>query len=1122
MTNFKFLYPEFRELMTYPQEAEKNVISAPRTSLFYSRLTMEQAVAWMYDHDGDLELPYQSNIAALLSEPSFKMVVPPYIHNKLNYIRKTGNLAIHGQTNPSVKEAKEALRFLHIFLQWLANSYGQLPPKKQPFDESLLKATDEKALSQEELKKLAKELEATNLELKRKDQKIKESEEEIEKLKQQLEEYARRRKNAGPLPQPEDISEDETRRLFIDLLLKEAGWDPAAENVAEFKVTGMPNQTGTGYADYVLWGDDGLPLAVIEAKKTLVNPHDGQHQAKLYADTLESMYGQRPVIYFSNGYETWMWDDKDYPPRQVMGFYTKDELQSLFNRRPLRKDPLTVKPKEKIAGRYYQMEAVKRVCEDLKNKRRKTLLVMATGSGKTRTAAGLIDVLSRAGWAQKILFLADRTTLVTQAKNMISEQLKYLTIADLTQEKDGTSARMVFSTYPTMMNRIDGERNDGKRQFTVGHFDLVIVDEAHRSIYKKYAALFSYFDALWIGLTATPKSDIDKNTYEIFERDNHNPTFAYELDQAVEDGFLVPPKAASVPIKFPNEGITYDALSDEEKEEYEEKFYDEESGTLPAQIYPSALNDWLFNTNTVDQVLEYLMQNGLRIEGGDKLGKSIIFAKNHEHALFISERFDILYPGLKGHYLKVIDNYVSYAQSLIDDFKARDKMPQIAVSVDMLDTGVDIPDLLNLVFFKRVRSSAKFWQMVGRGTRLSPDIFGPGDDKKSFYIFDFCDNIEFFRANPEGITPKNTKSLSQRIFEARLKLSQSLPVSGEDAEYNKKFKKYLLDDLHRSIEGLNRDSISVKQNLEYVIRYSNREQWNYTVSDDMNLITQKLAHLVEYPDDETARRFDLMMLNFMLGYLRDEKIKMKYIPDLKKISQNLLNKTAIPAVNEQAGLLRDISNGSFFTGLSIKKLETLRVKLRDLVQFLEGKQKEVVYTHFEDKIMGEADWHDLVKEGTRLEGYKERVARYVREHENQFVIKKLKHNMPITSHELQQLEEFLFDGDERGTKDDLYQELGEEKPLGYFIRSIIGLDTNAAKKAFSDFIDLNSLTADQIRFVDTIINFLAKNGVIDPAMLYDSPFTDINDQSIDGVFPPDKRNAIMKVINNINNNAGVA
>ena len=584
------------------------------------------------------------------------------------------------------------------------------------------------------------------------------------------------------------VSEADTRRRYIDLSLKEAGWDDLQPDYhLEYTVTGMPistNQSGVGYVDYVLWGDNGLPLAVIEAKKAMADPRQGKHQAELYADCLAQMTGQRPIIFYSNGFDTFLWDDQFYPERKVQGFYSKDELQLLIDRRTTRLDIRQFSVNNAITNRAYQLEAIKRVAENsvcensagqLRGRARQSLLVMATGSGKTRTAASLVEMLTKCHWAKRVLFLADRNALVTQAKKAFNEHLPHLSAINLTQEKEDNGTRLVFSTYPTIMNRIDG-LDGGERFYGVGHFDVIIIDEAHRSIYQKYKAIFDYFDALLIGLTATPKTEVDHNTYRLFGIEDDNPTFAYELNSAVEEGFLVPPKAISVPLQFVREGVKYHDLSEQEKAQYEEKFGDPSTGEVPDAISSSALNKWLFNTDTVDKVLAHLMTYGIKVQGGDKLGKTIIFAKNHEHALFIEQRFNKNYPEYAGKFLRVIDNYASKAQSLLETFVDHyaEHNPQIAVSVDMMDTGVDAPRVVNLVFFKPVRSATKFWQMIGRGTRLCPDLFGAGKDKTYFVIFDFCQNFEFFGENPDGIEGRAVKSLTQQIFAAKLDHSRRI------------------------------------------------------------------------------------------------------------------------------------------------------------------------------------------------------------------------------------------------------------------------------------------------------------------------------------------------------------
>ena len=323
---------------------------------------------------------------------------------------------------------------------------------------------------------------------------------------------------------------------------------------------------------------------------------------------------------------------------------------------------------------------------------------MATGSGKTRTVIALVDVLLQHGWVKNVLFLADRNSLVTQAKRSFVNLLPELSVTNLCEDKDNFTAHCVFSTYQTMMNCIDSVHDAEGKLFTCGHFDMIICDEAHRSIYNKYRDIFHYFDAPLVGLTATPKDEIDKNTYEIFDLENGVPTYGYELAQAVKDGFLVDFLSVESEVKFMKNGITYDELSDEEREAYENTFEDE-NGNLPASIDASALNSWLFNKDTIRQVLNVVMQNALKIDYGSKIGKTIIFAKSHYHAEKILEVFSQEYPHLNG-YARVIDNQLNYAQSAIDEFSDPKKLPQIAISVDMLDTGIDVPEVLNLVFFK--------------------------------------------------------------------------------------------------------------------------------------------------------------------------------------------------------------------------------------------------------------------------------------------------------------------------------------------------------------------------------------------------------------------------------------
>ena len=640
----------------------------------------------------------------------------------------------------------------------------------------------------------------------------------------------------------------------------------------------MPNNKGVGFVDYVLWGDDGKPLALIEAKRTSSSPTKGKQQAKLYADCLEQEFDRRPVIFYSNGYNHWIWNDCTYPPREIEGFLKKDELERIIFRRTNRKSLDLVSPNPDIAGRTYQTEALKRIGETFDPKNgRKALLVMATGTGKTRTAIALVDILMRANWVKRVLFLADRNSLVRQAFRNFKTHLPTVTPVNLIEDKKRSakdknisSANVVLSTYPTMFNQIGKSNGDGKLLFSPGYFDLVIVDEAHRGIYKKYQALFEYFDSLLVGLTATPRSELHRDTYRIFDLEAGVPTFAYELGDAIADSYLVPSQGIEVPFKFLRQGIRFDQLSPEEQQEYEERFRDEETGEVPDEVNAAAINRWLFNKDTVDQALRLLMEKSIKTEGGDRLGKTIIFARNHDHAEFIVQRFDINYPHYKGKFAQVIDSHNNYVQSLLDDFSEVQKEPTIAVSVDMLDTGVDVPEIVNLVFFKPVYSRVKFNQMIGRGTRLCPDLFGVGQHKDKFYIFDLCSNFDYFNQEIEEKDPRPADSLSTRLVKARLELSKIIGEKVPDDTPSQELKQSLLDNLHQHVSTMEKQNFMVRKHLEQVEEFSGRDRWNELSEFDTEAIAESLAHLPNGlpQEDELAKRFDLLCLKLQLAVLK--------------------------------------------------------------------------------------------------------------------------------------------------------------------------------------------------------------------------------------------------------------
>jgi len=1068
MTNFDFLKqtPDFDAFSDVAISAEKILHIDVDSCVLNCRRAMEFAVKWMYSVDRDLVMPYQDNLVSLMNDEKFRDIIGTDIWRRMEFIRKLGNNAAHGGKKVTMDQAELCLENLFVFLDFVAYCYAPEYTERE-FDKSLLTLTADEALSfvpdnDIDIAKLIEENKALRDEL-------------TARRAEQQQTY---------VPKPLDLSEYKTRKIYIDFMLEDAGWTEGKDWLNEVELPGMPNKSEVGYADYVLYGDDGKPLAVLEAKRTCVDVAKGRQQAKLYADLLEQKYGRRPIIFLSNGFDTRIWNDKYYPERKVASVYSKRDLEKLFNLHTMRTSLKNVTVDKAIAGRYYQEGAIKAVCETLdKKNRRKALLVMATGSGKTRTVIALCKVLLDHGWVKNILFLADRNSLVTQAKRAFVNMLPDLSVTNLCEDKGNFDARCVFSTYQTMMNCIDTVKDENeKKLFTVGHFDLVIVDEAHRSIYNKYKDIFNYFDAPLVGLTATPKDEIDKNTYEIFELENGVPTYGYELGQAVTDGFLVDFMSVESKLKFIEQGIVYDDLSDADKEAYENTFEDE-NGELPESIASSAINEWVFNEDTIRQVLHILMQDGLRIDYGEKLGKTIIFAKNHEHAEKIHEIFGKEFPNLPG-YTKVIDNYMTYAQSAIDEFSDPKKLPQIAISVDMLDTGIDVPEVLNLVFFKKVMSKAKFWQMIGRGTRRCDGLMD-GKDKDKFYIFDFCGNFEFFRMNG-GRPTANQMALQGAIFKLKAQIAFKLQDLAYQTTELIAFRQSLVDDMVRKIRELNKENFAVRQHLRYVEQYANPDNYNSLTYEDTLLMAEELAPLITPDEDEaSAVRFDALMYGIELAYLAGKKYSRARTDLYKKVS-GIASVANIPEIMVQSELINKILHTDYLDNAGINEFEHIRENLRDLMKYIPRTGVKYI-TNFDDEILS-VEWNESNLENDDLKNYKAKAEFYVRQHQDEAAIAKLKINVPLNAEDVKALERILWS--EVGSKKDYEAEYGE-KPLGEFVREIVGLDMTAAKEAFAEYLSDVNLDADQIYFVNQIIEYIVRNGVMkDLSVLQEPPFTD--------------------------------
>lgn len=1068
MSNFSpyLSIPSFAAFAPIAESAEKILSIDPAACVLNCRRAMEAAVKWMYAVDGSLVMPWDDKLVTLINTEEFRGIVDDQLIFRLDFIRRMGNNAAHGGKVITREQAVLCLQNLFVFFDFLAYCYGE-NYTEHTFNPALLAEQSAQPTPPAVDEDAARKLDAL----------IKENAALKEQLTQRREEQ-----HQSYVPKPLEISEYKTRKLYIDAMLQDAGWVEGKNWLNEVKLPGMPNKSETGYADYVLYGDDGKALAIVEAKRSCVDPAVGRQQAKLYADIIEKQQGRRPVIFLTNGFETKI-DDGQYPERKCAAIWSKRDLEKWFNLLRMRTHLDNIVVDENIAGRYYQENAIKAVCNtfDARN-RRKALLVMATGSGKTRTVIALCKVLLEHGWVKNILFLADRNSLVTQAKRSFVNLLPELSVTNLCEERDNTTAHCVFSTYQTMMNCIDAIEDAEGKLFTVGHFDLVICDEAHRSIYNKYRDIFTYFDAPLVGLTATPKDEIDKNTYALFDLGNGAPTYGYELAQAVKDGYLCDFVSVETTLKFIQQGIVYDELTDEEKEEYEAKFADE-NGDVPECVMPSALNEWVFNEDTIRKVLNTLMTDGLKIDYGSKIGKSIIFAKNHTHAEKILEIFNREYPHLYG-YAKVIDNYMTYAQSAIDEFSDPQKLPQIAISVDMLDTGIDVPEVLNLVFFKKVMSKAKFWQMIGRGTRLSPGLID-GKDKDKFYIFDFCGNFEFFRMS-KGNANASARSLQGALFSLKAQMAFKLQDAVYKTDELSAFRQTLVDDMVRKVSELNQDNFAVKQHLKFVELYTSPNRYQSLSYEDTLMMQQELAPLLlPEPDDPKALRFDALLYGMELAHLAGLPYNRAH-HDLLKKAEALSKIANVPEIAAQSALLEKILHTDYVENTGVDELEKIRKALRDLMKYITNEQS-AYETGFGDEILS-IEWKQSELENDDLQNYKMRAEFYVRQHQNELAIAKLKMNVPLTDSDITQLEEILWS--EVGTKQDYEAEYGK-KPLGEFIREIVGLDMNAAKKAFSAYLTNVNLDSRQIYFVNQIVEYIVHNGMMkDMSILQEAPFID--------------------------------
>lgn len=857
--NFEILRDGWPELAGLGGFAESYAHADPASALVKLRLFAENLTKDIY-RALRLPKPDQPTFVDLLKNDAFIAITPKVVLDKLHALRMHGNKAAHGDpVRP--QHALWLLKEAHDLARWMCVRYGEAKADQLPsFEQPTTPGTVEERERRQILEKLA----AQEAQM---DALLSDLEEARSKASTAVKEAAELKQLANSAQAAADelqFSEAETRARLIDSMLASVGWD-VAEGVKnttqvgkEIEVDGQPTTTGTGYADYVLWDDNGNPLAVIEAKKTSVDAELGRHQAKLYADSLHKRFGHRPVIFYTNGFDIWIWDDaQDFPPRKLYGFYSKDSLQHLANYQRHQKKPLdTVEISEQIVDRLYQLEAIKRVSERFSQKHRRALVVQATGTGKTRVAIALTDLLIRAGWVKRVLFLCDRKELRKQAKNAFNDFLSEPTRIITSRVKTNANERVFLATYPAMQKVF--------QSFDPGFFDLIIADDSHRSIYNVYGDIFHYFDCHQVGLTATPVDFVTRNTFRLFGCEGQLPTSNYDLEQAVQAGYLTPFEVYEHTTQFLRDGITLDGLSPQQIQELEDQ------GEDPAQYDFSSeqIDKVIYNKDTNRTILRNLMENGIKDATGQILGKTIIFARNHQHAMLMRQIFDEMYPQYAGKFCQVIDNYDPRAEQLIDDFKGEgtNNALTIAISVDMLDTGIDIPEIVNLVFARPVKSPVKFWQMIGRGTRLCPDLFGPGQNKSVFRIFDHWGNFARFEMGYRPAEPTQSKPLAQLVFEERLNVADVALQKSEIAAFDS-----AIGLVAQDINALPEESIAVREKWKEKRALSRPEVSQAFAPATVARLRQEIAPLMQWRNIRgfsDALSLDLLVARMQIAVLR--------------------------------------------------------------------------------------------------------------------------------------------------------------------------------------------------------------------------------------------------------------
>ena len=1081
--------------------AEQFAYSDPQISATKMRIFVEQMLVGLYRHLGFAFAP-RPTLIDLLEGDEFKSHTPKVVLLKLDAIRIHGNKAVHGDTI-STKTAQWLLRELYDVGRWLyladvGGKVEDLPAFRLPAPtDEVGHAAETRVRDRVALERLAQQdvqLEALLKRIEDVEQAKCLAETDAADLRRRLE--ARGQAAVAEL----NFSETETRHRLIDMQLISAGWNVGDSGAStrevgqEVDVGHQPTASGKGNVDYVLWDDDGMPLAVVEAKRTSVDPNDGKVQARLYADGLERDKGRRPVIVYTNGYQIWLWDDaQGYPPRKIYGFYSKDSLQQLVFQRAHSKALACLSPKRAIVDRLYQVNAIKRVSEKLESKRRKALIVQATGTGKTRVAIGLAELLAEANWAKRTLFLCDRRELRKQAKDAFTNFTSHTPVIVRAATANERQHRVYLATYPAMMQIC--------QSFDPGFFDVIIADESHRSIYNVYRDIFDWFDGLQVGLTATPVEMVSRSTCSLFDCDFRLPDFNYPYEEAIGSAppYVVPFEVYTHTTKFLREGVHGPSMTDEQIAELEDRGVDPQALDFESTDIDRAV----YVTGTNDEVLKNLMENGIRQADGQTLGKTIVFARNHDHAILLSQRFDKLYPQYAGKFCAVIDNYESRAEALIDEFKDPTSTLTVAISVDMLDTGIDVPEVVNLVFAKPVKSKVKFWQMIGRGTRLCPDLLGQGRHKSVFRIFDHWGNFEYFATQYKEAEVKRPKGLMEQLFEARISLAETALQNGQ-LDVLKGTAALIEADVRR----LPDESIRVRDKWRDIRLARDAAALAQFAPATVALLKNEIAVLMQWVDIRggvPALEFDLLLTR-----IEQQRITgSSEFADGSALVRNTL--AALPMhlnqVRDKIEIINAARKLEFWSPEkpTHEQLETVRNECRGLMRFLQGAGGA---QPIPPRVLEVSDTDvDLQRRKTRiteidLAAYKANVLQALESlFETNSTLAKIRWGQRVTTAELDQLVSLALTQNPGVDLALLKEFYVVAEPVDKIIRSIVGMEPAAVQEKFEDFVHANPrLTAHQLQFLQLLQNHIGRNGSIEIDRLYEEPFTRIHAEGVDGVF----------------------